>query len=185
MICRFVALLAIVCTHGALADGLGAESNERAPVVLAEVTAVQRDAAGDCNLHLRPIATLMGVLDPLQDEDISAFYAMDIPSTVPFGDATELPMKGQKAIVVLVHQSQPRATIYSVPFGPVPFMPKNKLGILSGLCQVTGFDDPKVTETIENLRKLRGKQREDAEKAKAEQNAAAAKKTPPEKSSAK
>ena len=49
------------------------------------------------------------------------------------------------------------------------------------LIEVTGFDDPKVTETIENLCKLRGKQREEAEKAKAERKAAAAKKPATEK----
>jgi hypothetical protein len=41
--------------------------------------------------------------------------------------------------------------------------------------EVTGFDDPNVTNTIENLRELRGKQRDEAEKAKAEQKAAAKK----------
>ena len=50
--------------------------------------------------------------------------------------------------------------------------------IRPALFEVTGFDDPKVAETIENLRKLRGKQREEAEKAKAEQKPAAEKQSP-------
>jgi hypothetical protein len=37
-------------------------------------------------------------------------------------------------------------------------------------------DDPKETETIENLRKLRGKQREEAEKARSEHKSATQKK---------
>jgi hypothetical protein len=51
------------------------------------------------------------------------------------------------------------------------FFPENDRLDWPALFEVTGFDDPKVTETIENLRKLRGKQREDAEKAKAEKEA--------------
>jgi len=60
--------------------------------------------------------------------------------------------------------------IYLVPNGTVKFVPGHV-----GIVEVTGFDDPKVTETIENLRKLRGKQREEAEKSKAEQKPAAEK----------
>jgi hypothetical protein len=39
-----------------------------------------------------------------------------------------------------------------------------------GLVTVEGFDDPKVTETIENLRKIRAKHREEAEKREAEKS---------------
>jgi hypothetical protein len=64
---------------------------------------------------------------------------------------------------------------YSIPNGNASFFPKDDRGFRPCIFEVTGFDDPKVTETIENLRKLRGKQREEAEKAKAEQKAAAEK----------
>jgi hypothetical protein len=47
---------------------------------------------------------------------------------------------------------------------------------VQNVSSVFGFDDSQVTETIEYLRELRGKQREEAEKAKSEQKAAAQKK---------
>lgn len=51
-------------------------------------------------------------------------------------------------------------------------LPRNNQAVQSPLLfafrpdifEVTGFDDPKVTETVENLCKVRGKQCEEAEK---------------------
>ena len=96
----------------------------------------------------------------------------------------EAPQKGATAVVLLVRRNVGAKTTYWIPSSSVPCFPR--LGqqpfpdARPALCEVTGFDDPKVTETIENLRKLRGKQREEAE-----QKAAAEKKSPQEKQSAK
>jgi hypothetical protein len=53
---------------------------------------------------------------------------------------------------------------YAIPTGSASFFPIDKNGGRPCVFEVSGFDDPKVAETIENLRKLRGKQREEAEK---------------------
>jgi hypothetical protein len=76
------------------------------------------------------------------------------------------PRKGAKVVVVIRKiGSNP---IYSIENGHAGFFPRDKNGDQPCLFEVTGFDDPKVTETIDNLRKLRGKQRAEAEKAQAE-----------------
>ena len=96
------------------------------------------------------------------------------------------PPSGAKVIVVVQRLFLPSDKVgYSIPNGAAAFFPEIEWPDTSPptkvrpcLVEVTGFDDPKVTETIENLGKLRGKQREQAEKqAAAEKKDAEAKST--------
>ncbi len=143
-------------------------------------------------MTLRPIATLAGKLDPA--------FAPDIRVGASAGDLygvaiRKSPAKGTQIVALIVHGIAPRDApeiqrhreYYYIPNAGISCFPldNNPQVGRTPLFEVTGFDDPKVTETIENLRKLHGKQREEAEKAKAEQKSAAEKKSSPEKSSAK
>jgi hypothetical protein len=142
-------------------DGKEPEVWERASVIYAAVTDVETNRPEQYVIHLQPLATLTGKFDS------AMFSEIEVPSDVSKTSGNtmirDVPKRGMRVIVYVgndqVHPSR-------IPAGPVFFMPDHL-----GLVEVTGFDDPKVTETIENLRKLRGKQREEAE-----QKAAAEKK---------
>jgi hypothetical protein len=74
-----------------------------------------------------------------------------------------VPKKGSKVVVLISGKEPDEHGRYYIAPSQVLFFPKDSYGDKPALCEVTGFDDPKVTEIIENLRKLRGKQREEAE----------------------
>jgi hypothetical protein len=85
-------------------------------------------------------------------------------------DIRQSPKTGAKVIVVIQDAQWKGKTVYMIPNGGASFLleidcndtfPPSKERPC--LFEVTGFEDPKVTETIENLRKLRGKQREESE----------------------
>jgi hypothetical protein len=120
-----------------------------------------------CIVELNPIAVLSGTLDPALQGSVRASARIRLRHTV----ITEYPKIGQKVIVLLERDGDEK---YQIPDAIIKFFPKQR-GCMP-LFEVTGFDDPMVNKTIENLRKLRGKQREEAEQAKAEQKAAAEKK---------
>ena len=158
-------------------------------VLFAKVIDVE-DARGGVIMTLRPIATLAGRFDPAFAPDIrvgaSAGFLFGV--VLPKG-----PAKGAYIVALIKHGIAPRdepemqshPEYYSVPNASISCFPPTNASQLGpahapALFEVAGFDDPKVTETIENLRKLRGKQREEAE-----QKAAAEKKSPPEKQSSK
>lgn len=100
---------------------------------------------------LKPIAALTGTIDPTSVPTIRAYTVFGLKWC---GELTQ-PTDGAKAIVVIETYGEGK---FAIPNGAVLYMP-DKLGI----CEVKNFDDPKVTETIENLRKLRGKQREEVD----------------------
>jgi hypothetical protein len=138
-------------------DGKDAHYWTYASVVYCEVISSDEYEKNRYKLALKPIATFTGSLDSaLHDrlvfENIVANKMFD-------GIAYDIPANGSKVVVVVEDYTNTEKPHYFIPPGPVHFMPRGH-----GLIEVTGFDDPKVTETIENLRKLRGKQREDAEK---------------------
>jgi hypothetical protein len=99
---------------------------------------------------LKPIATLAGTIDPSTQSTIRAYAEFG------FGWSAMLdpPTEGSKAVVVIDRYEKG----FSIPNGGVLYMP-DKVAIT----EVKDFDDPKVTKTIDNLRKLRGRQREEAE----------------------
>jgi hypothetical protein len=159
-------------------------SNDGAFVVYGQVLDVRKESADRTGeLLIRPIATLSGDFDSAKSGDIPVTVLMG--RGVAFYSILGAPTNGSKIIAVITrvpaNVSNTNTAYLHIPNSFVncfPIDPKWKAIGIDGrppLFEVTGFDDPKVTETIENLRKLRGKQREEAEKAKAEQKAAAEK----------
>ena len=149
-----------------------------ASVVYADVVDVKPDEYQGMLILLKPYATLSGNFDAAFHGEIPAHAIVNRG----FADVSVIrtaPTKGSKVLAVILDTITAKGQqIYLVPNGNVKFVPGHV-----GIVEVTGFDDPKVTEMIENLRQLRGKQREEAEKAKAEQKPAAEnaaeKKSPP------
>jgi hypothetical protein len=142
-----------------------------ASVLYAEIRGYTQPGPG--KLTVRPLATLSGELDSAMKDDIVADTR--IVGIIGGGQLHEPPAKGAKVILLLCHRFQNDNDSYWIPSSNVSCFPKSQQqpfpDARPALFEVTGFDDPKVTETIENLRKLRGKQREEAE-----QKAAAEKK---------
>jgi hypothetical protein len=133
--------------------------------VMREIVEINGQSASSSTTKvvLKPIATLAGTIDPSSPSTIRA----DAEFGVGWSAMYEPPAEGSKAVVVIDRYENQ----FSIPNGGVLYMP-NKRAIM----EVNAFDDPKVTETIENLRKLRSQQHEKAEQTKAEQKAAAEKK---------
>jgi hypothetical protein len=119
-------------------------------------------------IRLKPLATLSGHLDAACVGEITADAAI---SNGNVSVIASVPKKGSKVVVLVTGKEPDEHGHYYIAPSDVLFFPKDSNGNKPALCEVTGVDDPKVTETIENLRKLRGKQREEAE-----QKAAAEKK---------
>jgi hypothetical protein len=145
-------------------------------VIYAEVVDFEKPG-GPNALHLKPLATLAGRFDSAYCDEIlvDAWIGRSVGSYIP-----KAPDKGAKVVVLVLHGVNDRKKQYTfVPDAIVNVFPKNAHGYSPPLFEVTGFDDPKVTETIENLRKLRGKQREEAEKQAAEQKPSADQKSKP------
>ena len=147
---------------------------ENQSVLFAEVVSATQVSAAGWSIRLRPLAVLPGNFDPAFTGKIDAgVWIGDLAGVI-----AEAPKNGTNVIVVLQHAVLNRKDVYSIPNGAAAFFPQIErqdtippTKVRPCLVVVTGFDDPKVTETIENLRKLRGKQREETE-----QKAAAEKK---------
>jgi hypothetical protein len=148
-----------------LVDGTRAAYWNNAAIVYAGVIGFELGSPSPaCIVELNPIAVLGGTLDPALQGSVRASARIRLRHTV----ITEYPKTGQKVIVLLERDGDGK---FQIPDAIVKFFPKRR-GCMP-LFEVTGFEDPMVTETIENLRKLRGKQREEAEqKAAAEKNSA-------------
>ena len=152
------------------ADGQPADVWDSSAVIYAKVLNVEKRGYDTYVIQLNPIATLAGKFDAAFEGEISIGPAIGNRETTHID---RVPKTGAN-VVVLIDRSG--SQIYTVRTGSASFFPTNERGMRPCLFEVTGFDDPKVTQTIENLRKLRGKQREEAEQTKAEQKAAAEKK---------
>jgi hypothetical protein len=139
-------------------------------VIYAEITEVKKDR-GSYFVDLLPFATLTGKWDAAFDRQVTAGVWVT-PETAPNASMiNEVPKKGTKVVASIARPMVLKgASWFGLPNGPVMFMAQNK-----GTIEVTGFDDPKVTETIEKLPKLRAKQREEAEKNAPAKSAAAPK----------
>ncbi len=157
--------------HGA--DGKLARYWDFASVVYAEVTDIAREERdrnipnqdyGSFRIELKPIATLAGTLDPAYMGEIHTGASIGSEISV----ILKTPAKGAKVLVVIERINWNDQEYFGIPNGGATFFPQDKSGHRPCLIEVTGFDDPKVTETIEKLRKLRGKQREEAEQKAAE-----------------
>lgn len=106
--------------------------------------------------RVRPIATLTGNLD--------AAYVSDIDAEIHFGDKSairERPHVGVKALVLL---KRDEAGKYSIPDTPVDYFPADDHGNHPAYFEVLGFDNEDVDKVIENVRSLRAKDREAAQK---------------------
>jgi hypothetical protein len=168
-----MSLLLTLCgfaSESAIADpGTAAKHWDRGQAVL---YAEMMDASAEKSwntIRLKPLATIGGRMDPAFSGEISA-HAWIGSSMI--SSIHSLLAKGAKVVVVVIPPNPEKDKgLYFIPNGDADFFPTNAQGQQPCLFEVTGFDDPKVTETIENLRKLRGKQREEAE-----QKAAAEKK---------
>ncbi len=145
-------------------------------MLYAETTAVNKNSAGSYTISIKPLASLSGAFDCAAEPNLSAYALFGSPKISAISDA---PRPGSR-IIILIQETVVEKNLsgrqplrFEVPNGDIAFFPKEKRDVRPAIFEVTGFDDPKVTETIENLRKLRGKQREEAEKAKAEPKPAA------------
>ena len=147
-------------------------------VVFATVVAYE-DLHFAGRVKLVPLATLSGNLDSALEGEVTAGAEIGNLETT---DILTAPRVGTKVIVFLARDINGN---YRIPNGGASFFPKSDIGANPCICEVTGFDDPKVTETIENLRKLRGKQREEAEQKAAAKKKSADKNIPPPSSPAK
>ena len=133
-------------------------NKEGAFVIYADVLDVKQETADRAGeLLLRPIATLSGDFDSASSADISVSVAM---GSVYYAIITT-PAKGSK-VVVLVKRvpaipNSASTDVLRVPNAFVscfPVAPEWKAKGIEGrppLFEVTGFDDQKVKETIENL----------------------------------
>jgi hypothetical protein len=162
-----LSILSLLLLSMAIHNPDGEESRfwNHAAVVYAQITRVESVDPIRNTIYFRPIATLTGDFDAAFQGERSASAAIGSAELTLIAKA---PKKDAKVILLLDIIESRRLVIRN---GAAPFLPKDDQGNRPCLIDVTGFDDPKVTETIENLRKLRGKQREEAE-----QKAAAAKK---------
>ena len=143
--------------------GMGVGYNAGTIVVYAEVKNVQQTEGPSHIIKLDPLSTLMGDLDPSMEVSISA--AVSIGGNV--SEIAEPPPVGAKVICLLsrVTSKTRRDNIrFTITNGVMTHFPKQINGKESpAMFIVSGFDDPKVKETIENLRKYRAKDREEAE----------------------
>jgi len=139
-----------------------AKTWQHGAVVFAKVVAFEKSGFGG-TFKLMPLATLSGDFDPAFHGEVSAGALIGNLETTVIQDA---PNVGKRVNVFLNRDINGD---FQIPNGDATFFPAI-IGTSDRPCifEVTGFDDPKVTETIENLRKIRGKQREEAEKAKAD-----------------
>ncbi len=128
---------------------------KNAAVIYARIDDVKKVLGDQYKLRLRGIATLTG------EYDTAAENIIDVDVRIQWGQRAVqfVPPRGVHVIALI---QRDRNGSYFIPDVRPRF-----LAAPEPLITVTGFDDPKVTETIENLRKLRGKQREEAEKAAA------------------
>jgi hypothetical protein len=147
---------------GPISVGTDARVWEHGAVVYAEVldTKQQDDNPSHWKLRLRPLATLTGRIDAAEKEEIEATATI---RNILASYIINVPAKGTKVIALLGGVAFANDGPYSIPPGNAPMLPVNERGDRPCLFEVTGFEDPKVTETIESLRKLRGKQREESE----------------------
>jgi hypothetical protein len=134
---------------------------DRAAVVYAEITKVSLESVATYKIQIHPIATLTGDFDSAYHDDLSAYASF---GNVMVSDRQKPPQEGTKAIVIFDWGTEKYSDQYWITDRGASFMPIDKRGMRPSICEVTGFDDPKVTETIENLRKLRGRQREETER---------------------
>jgi hypothetical protein len=130
----------------------------RAAVIYAEVVNVEEyhrpnssEGTGYSIVHLRPIAVLTGKFDAALTGEISAgAWISGPPATDIIGPIS----KGKKVIALLNLSEDNSKRGFEIPnVGLRELFPKNeKFNAYPCLFEVAGFDDPKVTETIENLR---------------------------------
>jgi hypothetical protein len=162
MMSSIVIAIVSIASHCGIGDVATEGTLERywkiAAVMYADVVSVEKGeygTLGEYVIQLKPLATLSGDFD-------SAFQGRVYAHAFVGGNSMikEPPMAGTKVIVLVSHAD---AASSRIPDGSVTFFPEISNHHRPGIFPVTSFDDPKVTETIENLRKLRGKQREEAE----------------------
>src|SRR3954471_20641946 len=133
--------------------GVAAISWKHQSVIFATVSDATQNSPTEWTLKLKTLATLSGELDSALMGEISAnVLVRPLVSQIP-----EAPAKGTKIVVVVTYPQVGDVLNFWIPAGSAAFFPTNQHGDNPCLFEVTGFDDPKVTETIENLRKLRGK----------------------------
>src|SRR5436189_1344903 len=113
-------------------------------VVYAEFLSAKKTTGTHYVVRVKPIATLAGTYDPSAHSDIIA--ETEIGSTI--GDGSEIPTvpkKNSKILIVIDRRSISATKRNFVPSGPVLFMAGRR-----GMIEVSGFDDEKVSDTIEN-----------------------------------
>ena len=124
-------------------------------VLYAEVTATEGFEKASGRIQLSPLATLAGRFDAAYMGEIEALATIGIPVSA----IAKVPAKGTKVIVILNRvMNKPDHLEYQIPNASIDALPIIGQGRRPAIVEVTSFDDPKVTETIENLRKLRGQQ---------------------------
>jgi hypothetical protein len=113
-------------------------------VMYAQVKAVDKSSPYLFGVHLKPMASLTGAIDPAAVDEIFAPVEIGPPLT---SQIDKIPPAGAK---VLVYVDGANPNNLRIPKGIVDFMPKG-----AAIVEVHDFDDPMVSQTIERLRKLR------------------------------
>ena len=145
-------------------DGSYPDLWKRAAVLYAEILDVKKvpdppgkqqgGEYGEYTVRVRPLATLTGDFDSALRADIPLHVSIVIPATMSSSSIENIPPAGKRIVVMTMWNDDTPQRRYDVTNSKVTFLPSTDGGY-PALFEVTGFDDPKVTETIENLRKLR------------------------------
>ncbi len=112
----------------------------------------------DYSIRIKPIATLTGNFDSAREQDIEIQTQVFGTAVMDQGAIHQVPANHAKIIVMIKWNDSASDRKNRVPTWDVRFFPQDTNKNRPALFEVTGFDDPKVTETIENLRKLRADQ---------------------------
>ena len=136
----------------------GAWTEDRNSVVIAKIEDIEElDAKLDHGTHhatIHPIATIAGTLDPSLYSTLDVrFYVSDMTSSIK--RSKPLPKNGDLVLVVISLAAPPTKDETSPKNGFIisdicTFMPND-----SSLVELKGFDDSRVMETLERLRKVR------------------------------
>ncbi len=145
-------------------NGQPPEVWEKCSVIYAEVIGIENLGAHEPNIKLKALVTLTGPLDSAFEDTLSAVVVI---GDRRLSDINACPAKGAK-VIVLVVQSNGSWRKSAIPNGSSALFPINDRKLAPCLFEVSGFDDPKVTETIENLPGCAASSAEEAEKAAAE-----------------
>jgi hypothetical protein len=115
------------------------------------------DSLGEVAIYLTPLATLTGGIDAASQDELRVVCHLGRgPSFTP-SVLLNAPKPGAK-IIAWLHRNN---DYYATSPERVEFFPENERGRRPAIFEVASFDDPKVGETMQNLRKMRAAEIDD------------------------